>query len=256
MKALPENLYDKKTFFTLSGASFGVWILTLVLDSVFGLQGDHYRWIGLLASLLISFIGISQVGKYTLSMCTVAFFNGLLIFVSAAGIDSVNASFNTGEPVQEASLIPFTEGKQWFTPKTVENKLIAYENIIKSSQIKLDELQASNEQLYASYNQISKDYNTLQQNNSHDRQSMAQINSLNNQLALLKKENTQLKESVDEMKLAEQIQQAKTIKMYTQYKVTLDSLYSILEGSNDEENLVPGKLHEEDIPMIEPMTAE
>lgn len=65
---LRTELYKRKTFFTLSGASGGIWLSTTVLAAVFNVDTDKYKWIGLSVAIAILFIGALQVKKIDLPL--------------------------------------------------------------------------------------------------------------------------------------------------------------------------------------------
>jgi hypothetical protein len=132
--ALPDQLYNKRTLFTLSGSSVSVWLFTIVIGHVFEFK-EEQRWIGLLVALVLSFIGALQSRKMNLSQGTVAFFNALLIYVTAVGLDSINHGVGKAdEPGKDqakiGSLIPFLASDPWWTPVQVvsDNRVLRAEN--------------------------------------------------------------------------------------------------------------------------------
>jgi hypothetical protein len=113
---VPTELYTAKTMFTLGGGSAAVWIFTTILAWVFEVDTEKYKWIGLCIALALSYIGALKLKSISIQLVTVAFFNGLLIYITAVGIDSINQGIRTqksGEEVK-AALIPFTTSKPWW----------------------------------------------------------------------------------------------------------------------------------------------
>jgi hypothetical protein len=132
--ALPDQLYNKRTLFTLSGSSVSVWLFTIVIGHVFNFK-EEQRWIGLLVALVLSFVGAMQSRKMNLSQGTVAIFNALLIYVTAVGLDSINHGVGKGgEPKKEeakiGALIPFLASDPWWTPVQVlsDNRVLRAKN--------------------------------------------------------------------------------------------------------------------------------
>lgn len=122
-----NQLYSSKTLFTLSGASSGVWLLTNVISNVFDVDLSYVKWIGLTMSLFLAFLGAINLNKkLNLNLGTVAFFNGLLIFVTASGIDSINHGLGEKKEkkeVKESALIPFLSENIWWFPQNVKDSL-------------------------------------------------------------------------------------------------------------------------------------
>ena len=118
---IPEEFYTSATFFTLSGAAGAVWLFCLVLAN-FDPNGAFftpllYRIIAISLSLLIAIIILlrketkkSKKKPKKFESWLITFFNGILIFVNASGLNAVtsNSTFeNMGSVVtetQEASL--------------------------------------------------------------------------------------------------------------------------------------------------------
>lgn len=113
--SVPTELYTMKTMFTLGGSSAGVWLFTTILALVFNVDVDKYKWIGLCVALALSFIGAITVEKFNLRLAMVAFFNGLLIYVTAVGINSINQGVSHNKDISKASLIiPSNLDKPWW----------------------------------------------------------------------------------------------------------------------------------------------
>jgi hypothetical protein len=115
---LPDKLYTTKTMFTLGGSSAAVWMLTSVLELVFDVNIDKYKWIGLATALFISFAGTINIKNIGLKVLMISLFNGLMIYLNAVGIDSINQGISrsrmTNQQEVRATLIPFSDGKAWW----------------------------------------------------------------------------------------------------------------------------------------------
>jgi hypothetical protein len=126
---VPTQLYTTRTMFTLGGSSAAVWLFSGVLALVFNVDPDKYKWIGLSVALVISFVGAMRFKRMNIQFATITFFNGLLIYVTAVGIDSINQgiSRNKGkEEVSKAALIPFTDNKPWWPATTLVDSINYY----------------------------------------------------------------------------------------------------------------------------------
>jgi hypothetical protein len=141
---IPNELYNKKTLFSLGGASLGVWLFTTVIGNVFNFDVSNYKWVGLIVAIFLSFVGGFSIGKLNFQQYTIIFFNGLLIYVTACGIDSINHSGlpRNKNQIKTASIIPFTGEKIWWAPKELTDSIIRLEKTIKlqNKQILISEI--------------------------------------------------------------------------------------------------------------------
>jgi hypothetical protein len=128
----PNELYNTKTLYTLSGASVSVWLFTAVIGSVFNINMSHYKWLGLIVAIFLSIVGALKFFEKSLNFITVTFFNGLLIYVTASGIDSINHSVNIDNKQKNSSLIPFTKNEIWWVPKEYSDSVTSLKSIIRS----------------------------------------------------------------------------------------------------------------------------
>ena len=132
---IPSDLYNKKTLFTLSGASVGVWLFTTVIGSAFNFDISNYKWIGLFVAMFLSFTGAYSIGKFNFQQYTIIFFNGLLIYVTASGIDSINHStISEGEKSLKASIIPYVQPKIWWAPKELTDSIFVMNQRLKQQE--------------------------------------------------------------------------------------------------------------------------
>jgi hypothetical protein len=148
------ELYNTKSLYSLSGSAAAVWLFTTILALVFNVDTDKYKWIGLCVALAISFIGILRLRKMSLTYGTIAFFNGLLIYVTAVGIDSINQGVKrNGDVVQEA-LIPFTAGKPWWATTSVVDSIQYLRTRTIAVIDQKDSLAVNNASLYDSLSRL------------------------------------------------------------------------------------------------------
>jgi hypothetical protein len=143
---LKTELYNSKTLYSLGGASLGVWLFTIVLASVLKVDVNNYKWIGLLVAMFLSFVGAAASWKRSLKFQTLIFFNGLLIFVTASGVDAINqsATLNSKPATQtlekktnNAALIPFTDAKIWWSPSIMRDSITYYRTLTEMSEQKV-----------------------------------------------------------------------------------------------------------------------
>jgi hypothetical protein len=121
---LPTELYTPKTLYTLGGSSTAVWLFTTILASTFGVDTDRYKWIGLCVAIVLSFIGAIALKKLNFSMGTVALFNGLLIYVTSVGINSLNEGIKKDKDnKKQSSFVPFLNDTPWWPSTTLVDSI-------------------------------------------------------------------------------------------------------------------------------------
>jgi len=141
----PSELYNKKTLFSLGGASLAVWLFTTVIGNVFGIHVSDYKWIGLVVALFLSFAGARNFWKLNVQLSIVAFFNGLLIYVTACGIDAINhSSTPLKKQTAEASILPFSQSKIWWAPVELTDSIAGLE---KQVSVQTGEIQNKNQRI-------------------------------------------------------------------------------------------------------------
>jgi hypothetical protein len=130
---IPTELYNKKTLFSLGGASLGVWLFTTVIGNVFNFDTSNYKWIGFVVALFLSFTGGYSIGKLNFQKYTIIFFNGLLIYVTACGIDSINHSTVSKDKnrINKSAIIPYTESKIWWASIELTDSIKDLREIVK-----------------------------------------------------------------------------------------------------------------------------
>lgn len=94
---LPTELISEKTFYTLGGASAGVWLtcwaINYVAVDVSWLNYKTYRLIAILLSEALAIYIMYKTKKKESMKWLFAFLNGLLIFVNASGLNTMTASY-------------------------------------------------------------------------------------------------------------------------------------------------------------------
>lgn len=123
----PSELYTARTFYTLGGASMAVWIFAAICGQYIGSGHLHLlRGLALVVALVISFAGAAQQKSRAFRDLLVAFFNGLLIYASATGINAVSTGTDLlrGDTTKEAkaSLLPFIQEKALWPPVALVQK--------------------------------------------------------------------------------------------------------------------------------------
>jgi cell wall-associated NlpC family hydrolase len=120
---LPSELYTVRTFFTLGGASTGVWIFSAVCGNF--ISSNHLGWLRVLAlvmALVISLAGATREKGLAWHELLVALFNGLLIYVSATGINAVSTGTDFGLRARTASFLPLREQALWPSVELIQQK--------------------------------------------------------------------------------------------------------------------------------------
>ena len=95
--SLPTELINEKTFYTLGGASAGVWLtcwaINYVAVDVSWLNYKTYRLIAILLSEGLAIYIMYKTKKKESMKWLFAFLNGLLIFINASGLNTMTASY-------------------------------------------------------------------------------------------------------------------------------------------------------------------
>jgi hypothetical protein len=80
------DLFTIESFSTLAGASFGVYVVSNVIQYVFNFNP---RWFGLGLAFVFSFLGVLLAKNTGVIQYVIAFLNGFLIYASSVGIVQV-----------------------------------------------------------------------------------------------------------------------------------------------------------------------
>lgn len=238
---IPGELFNKKTLFSLGGASLGVWLFTTVIGSVFNFDTSNYKWLGLIVALVLSFGGAFSVVKWNFQQYVIVFFNGLLIYVTACGIDSINHSKDSVKTNQiKSSIIPFTSDKIWWEPKEMTNKIDELNKIIISQngnilkldfRIKsvIDSCNSKTELTELKPGQSTSDYEVMYRNLLVENNKLKEINKKLSTATLTKKEYTAKDTTASAGKLNINISKANSIIL----RKTSDLCYNLLVKLNN-----------------------
>lgn len=94
MPALPDSFFTPATFVTLLGS---VTLTTVVTNSLFKAFGWKTKWIGLVVALFVIIAGLYLCDKIMDPKAdVVGFFNGFLVYLSAAGVTEAAAGNHRG----------------------------------------------------------------------------------------------------------------------------------------------------------------
>src|SRR5260221_3527206 len=138
---IQSELYTTKTLFTLGGSSAAVCLFTGVMASVYGIDQYHYKLIGLIVAVVLSYIGALKLKKLEALSLTVAFFNGLLIYVTAVGINSINQGIKGNkEIVSYATLLAPSYDKAWWPTSLLQDSILYLKATLNKANAKNDEL--------------------------------------------------------------------------------------------------------------------
>lgn len=113
----PHEFFTSKTFYTLAGTSAGLWIFVAICSQL-GVRQSLLRWLALAMALIIVF---SRKQAWKADQLLVTFFNGLLVYSNATGINAISSGTAFSErkeasPTVKASLLPFLKEKAWWEP--------------------------------------------------------------------------------------------------------------------------------------------
>src|SRR5262245_49139519 len=106
-----RELYTPKTLCTLAGGSFAV----VAASGAIGYAFDYNpKWLGLAFALVISIAGLALmpgVPKVSAALVVVAFFNGMLIYSQAVGLNTMHDSLP--KQVKRATQVAFGAVPWW-----------------------------------------------------------------------------------------------------------------------------------------------
>jgi hypothetical protein len=88
---LPNNFYTVSTFFTLSGTSMAVLLITNILDELLNrkIKKLQKKWMAFILSMFFSLLGVTLIAEKSPLVWVVAFVNGFLIYSTSVGWNSV-----------------------------------------------------------------------------------------------------------------------------------------------------------------------
>lgn len=109
------QLFDTRTIGTLAGASLIVVVTTAVIKDVVDPPPQLLKVISLIVAEVLAFLAASLVRPRTTLVFFLAFFNGLLIYATAAGLNTMNNATG-GAKQQQAALFPTVDTVAWWPP--------------------------------------------------------------------------------------------------------------------------------------------
>ncbi len=125
--AVPAQWLDNRTLISIGATALAVWIFSTFSSSLTSLSPDYIKWVGMVAAVGGSIVLLALKNKtMSIRLAFTGFFNGLLVFVLASGIDAINHGAE-GTPMEtlKAYLIPFTGDKPWWPTQSLEDSLEA-----------------------------------------------------------------------------------------------------------------------------------
>ncbi len=103
-----------------------VWFLSTLASGLTDVPPNSIKWVGLGLALAGSTVWMMRMNKtYTLRMAMTGLTSGLIVFVTASGIDAINQGVKgiSKETVTESNLVPFTENMSWWPTQALEDSL-------------------------------------------------------------------------------------------------------------------------------------
>ncbi len=169
-----SELYSARTLYTLGGSSSAVWVFTTLVGWIFKFNLDNYRWIGLIVAMILSFVGAFRVAKVQPQLMVVAFFNGLLIYLTSVGMNAINQGIASGNNSQtHATFFGMKVDQPWWPTRTLADSVTRLHGALSYSEHKNAELIASAESLQ----ELVKNLQLGQKNGLDDRY-VAKLNSV------------------------------------------------------------------------------
>lgn len=148
---VPDQLFKPSTFYTLSGSAFGVWVLCLILGSIFpGLTTIGFRVVALSISQIIAIVIVirDKRNRKRFDYWVLTIFNAALIFVNASGYNAVtyNLSFEMNRKAEDsainnkAGLVDIINQKDWWPDKKMvseKDSLVKLSDSLKQINLRL-----------------------------------------------------------------------------------------------------------------------
>jgi hypothetical protein len=145
-KFQPDNFYTPSNFYNLQAAGISVWIICLVIGSIFtDLSSFYFRIIAVSISLIISlslFLKNKSWRKYYNYILIIV--NGALIFINASGYNSITYSYafdnsrlnHKKANVQQNTFFPLSNQVLWWP----DYKLLAKKDSLQLETQKLERI--------------------------------------------------------------------------------------------------------------------
>jgi hypothetical protein len=138
-----EDLLNKKTLYTLTGASVACWGAVGIFNDIFHNSPPFSPTLLVLVIALVTSIGAGlsdSKKKKDFSLYLAVLFNTIMITTSALGIHGINQSGDSGKSDKEtlltkltkSSIIPFIDKYPWLPPAKLVNEIVVKEEKIDS----------------------------------------------------------------------------------------------------------------------------
>lgn len=120
----PLVWYNANALLMMGGLAVAAWILSGLSSNLLQLDPKWYKWIGLIFAVTLSFLGISFTNrKLDLRLTAIALTNGIVIFITSSGIDSINQGVKISSDQLKATLIPFTQNTIWWPTQSLVDSI-------------------------------------------------------------------------------------------------------------------------------------
>jgi hypothetical protein len=88
---IPGEPFSVDSLFTLAGSAVFVWIVTNAIGYVVMYRDTEQfrRWLGLILSLIVAFLGTTRMQQPTGLTWVVAVANGFLVYATAVGVNAI-----------------------------------------------------------------------------------------------------------------------------------------------------------------------
>jgi hypothetical protein len=117
---------NNRAFITVGGSALAVWIFSTYSSNLTSMSSEYIKWVGLGLAIVGSVFILGLMNKMmNLRLGMAGIFQGLLVFVTASGIDAINQGVEGIErkALNEAYLVPYTENKAWWPTQSLEDSL-------------------------------------------------------------------------------------------------------------------------------------
>ena len=141
-----EDFLNKKTLYTLTGASVACWGAVGIFNDIFHNSPPCSPTLLVLVIALVTSFGAAfsdSKKKKDFSLYLAALFNTILITTSALGIHGYNQSVDSSklerkDSVKTSSLIPFIDKYPWLPPSKLVNEIVVKDEKLDSIKIQND----------------------------------------------------------------------------------------------------------------------
>jgi len=118
------QLFDARAIVTLAGASAAVVITTSVIQDIADPPPQLLKIVALVLAQVIAFVAAALVRPRRALVFFLAFFNGLLIYSTATGLNTMDNAVRGGKQKQ-AALVPAIDSVAWWPPAEMADLQVA-----------------------------------------------------------------------------------------------------------------------------------